>query len=342
MSRPFVAGSFGGARPPRSSDRRPALRSARLQATVPPKTSSRPACCAAVTSGNSSGALSTAPDTASPEGAGVSLRRAERHDGHRELVDGVSPHERLDRSVGKAAEEARLEARGRREGEKLRKHRARIPEDVPVAALAVLPSRPPRDAGDDDRHPLTRRRRSDLQQGVLLRVVPVDPGRQRAPLRHGDVDLERIAATRRAGRSEEDSAAVAVLPPRSPDDAGRQEQEPAELVDVNLGLRRASSTGENGERRGRRPRQLRGQRASRQVLVVPLVRPGDAVEVARLEVLHDARVREWVGPLDAGLVGGQPVQRLRDRLFGAHAPTLPHRPAGRRGLRRFGPSSSRR
>ena len=65
--------------------------------------------------------------------------------------------------------------------------------------------------------------------------------------------------------------------------------------------------------------------------LVPLVEPREASQVVDLEVLHHARVVDGLVPLAAGLVGREPVQRLRR---GLHASTSERRSTVRRLPRR--------
>ena len=158
--------------------------------------------------------------------------RADADDRHRPLVHPVRPHERGDFRVGKTRVQPRGEARGVGERQQLREHRAGVPVHVPVAAFPVPPAGAPRDAGDDQRGRGTVRRGSDLDEGVLERVVPVHPGRQRAALRHRDVHLEREPRARRPRRAEQ-------VPPvgklRRPHHAGGQVQQPGQVRQVHLG-----------------------------------------------------------------------------------------------------------
>ena len=158
--------------------------------------------------------------------------RAEADDRHRPLVHSVRADERGDFRVGETRVQPRGEARGVGERQQLREHRAGVPVHVPVAAFPVPPAGAPRHAGDDQRGRGAVRRGSDLDEGVLERVVPVHPGRQRAALRHRDVHLEREPRARRPRRAEQ-------VPPvgklRRPHDPGGQVQQPGQVRQVHLG-----------------------------------------------------------------------------------------------------------
>src|SRR5438094_704636 len=63
---------------------------------------------------------------------------------------------------------SRAEPRRPREPEQVREHRARVPVQVTVAALAVLPGRPPEDAAEDEHGAGTRRLGRERRPHVLL------------------------------------------------------------------------------------------------------------------------------------------------------------------------------
>ncbi len=182
-----------------------------------PSASRSPARCAAVTSGNSRGAASTSPVAA---GAGrVERGRAvtEGDDGHGQLVHAVRADERGDRRVREAAVEQRGDAPTESaDGQHVGKHGPGVPVDVPVSPLAVAPAGAPRDAGDDEGGRIPARRRSDLHERVVLRVVPVHAGGQRA-FRRGRRRTPRGGSgrprTRRRGRTRSRTAAPSSAPP---------------------------------------------------------------------------------------------------------------------------------
>ena len=228
----------------------------------------------------------------------------------------VGADERRDRLVGEAGVDRGVEPGRVCGGEELGEHRAHVPVDVPVAALAVTPARAPGNAGDDDRRRAGARWRADLQERVVLRVVPVHARRERAALRHGDVDLEGRAGARRARGAEEPGA---VRPRGLAHHTRGQVQEARELRQVELRRFDLGRAGEHRNSRRRRGGQLTRQLHARQRLGVALVEPRQPLDLVRDEVLQDAWVAERLVPVAPGLVRGQPVQRLRRRL---HAATL--------------------
>ena len=292
-----------------------------------PSVSRSPARCAAVTSGNSTGAASTSPAAAGPvaSSAGAPSPRATTATGHSCTPSAPT-------SAATAASGKRVYSRGARPGgvghrEQLGEHRAGVPIDVPVPALAVAPAGAPRDAGDDEGGRVPARRRPDLHEGVVVRVVPVHARGQLHAVGHGDVDLEREAAARGPGGAEQPGR---VRPLRRPHDPRGQVEQPGELRQVQLGGGDVRGAREHGDGRRRRGRQVAGERHARQRPRVPLEEPREAIEVVDLEVLHDARVVDGHGPHEIGVlagglvpaprVGREPVQRLRR---GLHGPSLP-------------------
>jgi hypothetical protein len=232
---------------------------------------------------------------------------AQGHHRHRELVDAVRADQPGDRDVGETRVQPGGDTGGVRGREQLGQHGAGVPQHVPVAPFAVAPAGAPRDAGDHDRRGVAARRRADPDQGVLVRVVPVHAGGQRRSVGDGDVELQREAAARGSGGAEQ-IRAVGTLD--RADHAGRQVQQPGEPARVELGggdVGRAREDGDGGRRGGG---QIPRQGYAGQVTRVPLVEPGQPVEVVDLEVPDHPGVVDGVRPLATRLVGGQAVQRL--------------------------------
>ena len=292
-----------------------------------PSVSRSPARCAAVTSGNSSGAASTSPAAAEPvaSSAGAPSPRATTATGHSCTPSAPT-------SAATAASGKRVCSRGGEPGgigrrEQLGEHRSGVPIHVPVPSLAVPPPGAPRDAGHDEGGGVAARRRPDLHEGVIERVVPVQPRGQLHAVRHGDVHLEGEAGARGPGGAEQPGRERPLLRPHHP--SGQVEQ-PGELRQIDRGPGDVRGAGEHGDGRSRGGRQVAGERHARQFHRVPLEEPREAIDVVGLEFPHDARVVDGDGPdeivvLAGGLVpaprvGRDPMQRLRR---GLHGPSLP-------------------
>src|SRR5207248_317153 len=84
------------------------------------------------------------------------------------FVLAVNAENLVELPVDEAGEQARAEPRRTREPEQVREHRARVPVQVTVAALAVLPGRPPEDAAEDEHGAGTRRLGRERRPHVLL------------------------------------------------------------------------------------------------------------------------------------------------------------------------------
>ena len=149
------------------------------------------------------------------------------------------------------------EPRGVGHREQLGEHRAGVPVDVAVATLAVAPPGAPRDAGDDEGGRVSARRRPDLHEGVVVRVVPVHARGQRRALGHGDVQLEREAAARRSGGAEQPGP---VRPLHRSHHARGQMEQPGEVRQIQFGGGDVRGAREHGDGRGRRGRQVARQR----------------------------------------------------------------------------------
>ena len=148
---------------------------------------------------------------------------------------------------------------------------------------------------------------SDLRQGVFERVVPVDACRQVGAFGHRDVHLERESTARGPGGAEQPCR---VRPDCGADDARREIEQPRQLRQVEIGGRDVGRAGKHREGRGGGRRQAAREREPWQLLRIPLVEPGEALEVVHLQVLHHARIVDRLVPLAPGLIGREPVQRL--------------------------------
>ena len=229
-------------------------------------------------------------------------------DRHRELVHPVRAGQRGHLGVGEAGVQPGGQAGRVGERQELGQHRAGVPVDVPVAAFPVAPAGAPRDTGDEHGGPAAARRRTDLHERVLERVVPVHAGGQRAARRHRDVQLQRETTARRPGGAERVDP---VVPFHDAHHAGGQVEQAGKVRQVQgraLDLRGAR---QHGHGRFGGPGQFPGQRRDRQPFGVPLDKPREAGHVVGFQVLHDPGVVDGFVPFPAGLVGGQPVQRLR-------------------------------
>jgi len=286
-----------------------------------PSSSASPARCAAVTRGNSRGAESTSPKAAAAGTVDRRRPRAERDDRHGPLVHPIGADERANVRVGEARVQPGSEPGGVRHGEELGEHRAGIPVDVPEPAFPVPPAGPPWDAGDRDRGRAHARWRSDPDEGVIGRVVPVDTRRHGRALGSGDVQLEGEATARRPGRAEQPGR----VRPRHRSHHARGEVEQAgELRQVHLAGDGRRGAGKHRDGRGIRRRQTTGERQAGERRLVPLEEPREARQVVDLEVHQHARVDDGCRPAEVGIVvragvpvprgRGQSMQRLRGRL----------------------------
>ena len=212
---------------------------------------------------------------------------AQGNDRHGPLVHPVGADERGHRRVGVSAVERRGEPRGLGDGEELAEHRSCIPVHVPVSALSVAPAGAPRDPGDDERRRIAARRRSDLHDRVVLRVVPVHARRHSHALRNGDVHLQGETTARGPGGAEQPGRVRSL---RRADDPGRQMQQAGELGQIQPRAGDVRGAGEHGDRRSRGGRQVPRKGQSWQRLAVPLVEPREAIQVVGLEALDHARV----------------------------------------------------
>ena len=89
------------------------------------------------------------------------------------------------------------------DGEHLAEHGAGVPIHVAVSALAVAPARAPGDSGDDQGGRTTPGGRRDPHEGMLARVVPMHAGRHVHAIGDSDVHLQREAAARGPGGTEQ-------------------------------------------------------------------------------------------------------------------------------------------
>ena len=265
-----------------------------------PSTSLSPARCAAVTSGNSSGVASISPAVAAAGRAQRGLPLAERDGRHGPLVDPVRADEPGDLRVREARVQPGGETGGVGHGQELSEHRAGVPVDVAVPAFAIAPSGAPRDTGDDDHRRLALGRRPHLDQGVVGRVVPVHPRRERGALRHRHVQLERETAARRPGRSEQPRA---VRPRHRAHDPRRQVEHPRELREIRLGGGGVRGAREHGHRRGRGRGEVTREGQPGQRRPVSLVEPGQAAQVVHLDVRPYAGVVHGRRKHQVGVVG---------------------------------------
>ena len=214
---------------------------------------------------------------------------AEGDDGHRPLLDAICSHDRAHRRIREPAEQPRGNAGGIGERQHLGKHRARIPIDVPVSALSVFPAGAPGDAGDDERRRTAARRRTHLQQDVILRVVPMHPGGQGRADRHRGVDLQWEPPARGPRGAEQPRP---VGPFHRSHHTGGKMQQTGEMRKVELRRRDLGRPREHADGRRRRGRQGSRQFYPWQRPLISLVEPGDTIEVVHLEVLHHAGVGE--------------------------------------------------
>jgi hypothetical protein len=182
---------------------------------------------------------------------------AEGDDGDGPLMHTVRADERRDRRVRKAGVEGRGQPGGVGHREGLGEHRAHVPVHVSVTALAVLPAGAPRDAGDDECGCLSTRRRPDLHEGVILRVIPVHAGRHLRAFGHGDVQLEREAAARGPGGAEQPGPLRRLF--RAHHACGEVEQS-REVGQVELSSRDVGGAREHRDGRRRRRRQIARER----------------------------------------------------------------------------------
>jgi hypothetical protein len=205
---------------------------------------------------------------------------------------------------------------------------------MPVAALPVPPARSPRDPRDDHGRGAAPGRWSDPHERVVLRVVPMNAGRERRPLGDSDVELQRESAPCRSRRPEQPRR---VRANGGPNDAGGQMEQARQLREVERARPDVRRSGEDGDGLRRRRRQLARERDRRELVHVALVEPGKPVDVIHHEVTHDAGVVDrWVPHVIGviGTVGGEPVKRLAGRLHDralSHRSALGHRLGWRRG-----------
>ena len=171
----------------------------------------------------------------------------ERDESDRELVHPVGPDEGGDLGVGEGREEPGREAGRVREGEELGEHRAGVPVDVAEAALPVAPARAPGNSRHDDGDRVAGGRRSYDDEGVILRVIPVQARLEAvdggAP-GHGDVELEREAGARRPRGAEEHDPAVG--PGGASGDSGRQVEQACETGAIERGGGHPGRAGKDG------------------------------------------------------------------------------------------------
>ena len=266
-----------------------------------PRRSPSPACCVRVTSGNSVGAASTAPRTASSAGRIAGSPSSRRDQRERELVDAIGADEARHLGVGEARPQARPAPGRFHQRQGLGEHRAGIPVDVPQAALGVFPAGPPRDAGDDQRRGRASRRRADVNEPVADWVIPMHAVRKTGHPTGRDVDLEREAPAGRSGRPEQPSPASQLL---DTNDSRGEVEQPGESGQIDGGRRCNMPAGQDGGRRSQDWSPIAWQLDDRQTGRIRLARRRQACHVQRDEVRQQARVADRDGP--AGLRPLQP------------------------------------
>ena len=284
-----------------------------------PRASASPARWARVISGNSSGALSTAPGAASPVGstAGRPSPKREQRDG--ELVRAVG----ADELASRAASGKRVRSAGpglRRERQRLREQRARVPVDVPEAALGVAPGRAPRHAGDDERRRLAVRGRPDLPQRVR-RPGRTSARRRRGRRRRGRRGRARAGSGRRPSPPRGTAASAG---PR----ARSMRTTPALRYSSARERREVQRRGrvvEAGEDGGRRPSGRRATRVAARtvgsVLRVALQGHGQRAKSLATKSCSDERVLDRDGELPLRCVRAQAVVEAGG-VPGRHRPSV--------------------
>ena len=213
-----------------------------------------------------------------------------------------------DRRVREACVQPRDQAGGVGHRKELSNHGAGVPIHMPVPTLTVAPPRAPWDACDDEGGRACTRWRPDQHEGVFGWVVPVHARGHLDALGRGEVQLEGEAAARGPRGAEQPRRGWSN---HRSHDACRQVEQTGEVRRVQDGGGDVGGAREHGDAGGGGRRQAPRKRHSGQRRLVSLVEPGEAIHVVGLEVLQHPRIVDRLVPLTPGLVGGQPMQRLR-------------------------------
>jgi len=184
-------------------------------------------------------------------------------------------------------------------------HRSGVPVQVAEPAFGITPARAPWDARDDERGRLALWRRSDLNEGVLQRIEPVDAVGKAVDAARRHVELERELPAGGSRRAEAVAPPVLVL--GEPHDTRREVQQARQPLEVARTRRRAVPAREHRARRPGRSRPAARKLDHRQARRIRLAVRWERRQHVGLKVPQDARIFDGPIPLAPGLVRGEPV-----------------------------------